>query len=67
MQAECFSYIENDNGWTWQKVFTSQDAKVDLKPLIVAVIPLYCLSETIKLFFCLFLCVLNKLIIFSTS
>ena len=25
----------------------SQDAKVDLKPLIVAVIPIYCLSETI--------------------
>ena len=46
---------------------TSQDAKVDLKPLIVAVIPIYCLSETINLFFVLFLCVFNKLIIFSAS
>jgi hypothetical protein len=45
----------------------SQDAKVDLKPLIVAVIPIYYLSETINLFFVLFLCVFNKLIIFSAS
>ena len=46
---------------------TSQDAKVDLKPLIVAVIPIYFLSETINLFFFLFLCVFNKLIIFRAS
>jgi hypothetical protein len=46
---------------------TSQDAKVDLKALIVAVMPIYCLSETINLFFFLFLCVFNKLIIFSVS
>jgi hypothetical protein len=45
----------------------SQDAKVDLKALIVAVMPIYCLSETINLFFFLFLCVFNKLIIFSVS
>jgi len=29
----------------------SQDAKVDLKALIVAVMPIYCFSETINLFF----------------
>jgi hypothetical protein len=46
---------------------TSQDAKVDLKPLIVAVIPIYCFSEIINLFFFLFLYVFNKLIIFSAS
>ena len=46
---------------------SSQDAKVDLKALIVAVMPIYCLSETINLFFFLFLCVFNKLIIFSVS
>ena len=46
---------------------TSQDAKVDLKALIVAVMPIYFLSETINLFFFLFLCVFNKLIIFSVS
>jgi len=45
----------------------SQDAKVDLKALIVAVMPIYCLSETINLFFFVFLCVFNKLIIFSVS
>jgi len=33
---------------------TSQDAKVDLKALIVAVMPIYCLSETINLFFFVF-------------
>jgi len=32
-------------------LYASQDAKVDLKPLIVAVIPIYYLSETIILFF----------------
>ena len=32
----------------------SQDAKVDLKALIVAVMPIYCLSETINLFFSCF-------------
>jgi len=46
---------------------TSQDARVDLKALIVAVMPIYCLSEIINLFFFLFLCVFNKLIIFSVS
>jgi hypothetical protein len=46
---------------------SSQDAKVDLKALIVAVMPLYCLSETINLFYFWFLCVFNKLIIFSVS
>ena len=39
--------------------FTSQDAKVDLKLLIVAIIPIYCLSETINvlcfLFFSIFI------------
>jgi len=49
------------------EVSTSQDAKVDLKALIVAVMPIYCLSETINFFFFLFLCVLNKLIIFRVS
>jgi len=48
-------------------IASSQDAKVDLKLLIVAVMPIYCLSETINVFFFLFLCVLNKLIIFSVS
>ena len=33
----------------------SQDAKVDLKPLIVAIIPIYYLSETINVLFFLFL------------
>ena len=46
---------------------SSQDATVDLKPLIVAVITIYYLSETIHLFFFLFLCVFNKLIIFSAN
>ena len=32
-------------------VDTSQDAKVDLKPLIVAIIPIYCLSEIINVLF----------------
>ena len=50
-----------------QLSLTSQDAKVDLKPLIVAVIPIYYLSETINLFNFLFLYVFNKLIIFSAS
>ena len=45
----------------------SQDAKVDLKPLIVAVIPIYCLSETINLFFFLFFNVFHKLIIFNAN
>jgi hypothetical protein len=33
----------------------SQDAKVDLKPLIISIIPIYSLSETINLLFFLFL------------
>ncbi len=51
----------------YESYFTSQDAKVDLKPLIVAVIPIYCLSETINLSFFLFLSVFNKLIIFNAN
>ena len=50
-----------------ERTRTSQDAKVDLKPLIVAIISIYCLSETINLFFFLFLSVFNKLIIFSAN
>jgi hypothetical protein len=46
---------------------TSQDAKVDLKPFVVAIIPIYCLSETINVLFFLFLSIFNKLIIFSSS
>jgi hypothetical protein len=46
---------------------TSQDAKVDLKLLIVAIILIYCLSETINVLFFLFLSILNKLIIFRAS
>jgi hypothetical protein len=45
----------------------SQDAKVDLKPLIVSVIPIYCLSDTMNLFCVLFFILLNKLITFSAS
>jgi hypothetical protein len=48
-------------------VDTSQDAKVDLKPLIVAIIPIYFLSDTINVLFFLFLSIFNKLIIFSSS
>ncbi len=48
-------------------VATSQDAKVDLKPLIVAIIQIYSFSETINLFFFLFLSVFYELIIFSAS
>ena len=46
---------------------TSQDANVDLKLLIVAIIPIYCLSETINVLFFLFLSIFNKLIIFGAS
>jgi hypothetical protein len=46
---------------------TSQDAKVDLKPLIVAIIIVYCFSETINVIFFLFLTIFNKLILFSDS
>jgi len=49
------------------RMLASQDAKVDLKPLIVAIIPIYCLSETINVLFFLFLSIFNKLIIFSAS
>ena len=45
----------------------SQDAKVDLKPLIVSVIPIYCLSEIMNLFCVLFFFLLNKLNTFSAS
>ena len=46
---------------------SSQDAKVDLKPLIVSEIPIYGLSDTINLFCVLFFILLNKLITFSAS
>ena len=46
---------------------TSQDAKVDLKPLIVSVIPIYGLSDTINLFCVLVFILINKLITFSAS
>jgi hypothetical protein len=42
----------------------SQDAKVDLKLLIVAIILIYCLLETINV---LLLSIFNKLIIFRAS
>ena len=45
----------------------SQDAKVDLKLLIVAIILIYCLLETINVLFFLFLSIFNKLIIFRPS
>ena len=45
----------------------SQDAKVDLKPLIVSVIPIYSLSETMFLFYFLVFILINKLITFSAS
>jgi len=52
----------------WVHTFhTSQDAKVDLKPLIISVIPIYSLSETIILFYFLFFILINKLITFSAS
>jgi len=47
--------------------YTSQDAKVDLKLLIVSVIPIYSFSETIILFYFLFFILINKLITFSAS
>jgi hypothetical protein len=46
---------------------TSQHAKVDLKPLIVSVIPIYSLSDTINLFCFLFFILINNLISFSAS
>jgi hypothetical protein len=46
---------------------TSQHAKVDLKPFIISVILIYCLSDTINLFCFLFFILFNKLITFSTS
>ena len=46
---------------------TSQDAKVDLKLLIVAIILIYYLLETINVLFFLFLSIFNKLIIFRAS
>jgi hypothetical protein len=46
---------------------SSQDAKVDLKLLIVSVIPIYGLSDTINLFCVLVFILINKLITFSAS
>jgi len=51
---------DSGDGDDMGRVTPSQDAKVDLKALIVAVMPIYCLSETINLFFFLFVCVFNK-------
>ena len=48
-------------------VSPSQHTKVDLKPLIVSVIPIYSLSDTINLFCFLFFILINKLITFSAS
>jgi len=55
------------NGGTVHDQLTSQDAKVDLNPLIVTVIPIYSFSETISLFYFLFFILINKLITFSAS
>ncbi len=49
------------------KLPSSQDAKVDLKLLIVSVIPIYGLSDIIKLFCVLVFNLNNKLITFSAS
>ena len=46
---------------------SSQHAKVDLKPLIVSVIPIYSLSDTINLICFLFSILINKLITFNAS
>jgi len=43
--------LEDARGLASYPSCTSQDAKVDLKPLIVAVMPIYYLSEIINLFF----------------
>jgi len=45
----------------------SQDAKVDLKPLIVSAIPIYSFSETINLFYYYFFILIDKLITFSAN
>jgi hypothetical protein len=45
----------------------SQDAKVDLKPLIISVIPIYGLSDIINLFCVLVFILIIKLITFSAS
>jgi hypothetical protein len=46
---------------------TSQHAKVDLKLLIVSVIPIFSFSDTIHLFCFLFFILINKLITFNAS
>jgi hypothetical protein len=46
----------------WLVIPDSQDAKVDLKPLIASVLPIYSLSDTINLFCVLFFILINKLI-----
>jgi hypothetical protein len=48
-------------------LLTSQHAKVDLKLLIVSVIPIYSLSDIINLFCFLFFILINKLITFGAS
>jgi len=49
------------------RLMASQDAKVDLKPLIVSVIPIYSFSETINLFYYYFFVLIDKLITFSAN
>ena len=50
-----------------KELSTSQDAKVDLKLLIVSVIPIYSFSETINLFYYYFFILNDKLITFSVN
>jgi len=61
------SVLMNDVGKPFALLLTSQHAKVDLKPLIVSVIPIYSLSDIINLFCFLFFILINKLITFSAS
>ena len=57
--SESRAPIKMIDGRSLSPEVSSQDAKVDLKPLIVAIIPIYCLSETINVWFFLFLSILN--------
>jgi hypothetical protein len=54
-------------GKSRKKTMTSQDAKVDLKPLNASVLPIYSLSDTINLFYVLFFIIINKSITCSAS
>ena len=69
-EDRCTTQSSNDNSannTSNDSSATSQDAKVDLKPLIVSVIPIYRLSDTINLFCVLVFILINKLITFSAS